>query len=134
MGVHLKDMRADCAKPLALELVGAVRNFDQQGVRDILAVADLPALAVVLAAMVDDERSERELLGWLPETQGFGLGRPPKRPPTPRGGLQPCGTHAAWTRHRSRGEEPCEACWVGEREYQRSRPGRRAGDRAKGAA
>lgn len=36
-------------------------------------------------------------------------------------GLRPHGTHAAFTRHRKAGQEPCEACWDGEREYQRSR-------------
>lgn len=35
--------------------------------------------------------------------------------------LRPCGTHAAFNRHRSAGEEPCLACWTGEREYQAHR-------------
>lgn len=32
--------------------------------------------------------------------------------------LQPCGTYAAWQRHRNAGEEPCEACWQAKRAYQ----------------
>lgn len=31
------------------------------------------------------------------------------------------GDHAGFTAHRVRGEEPCEACWVGERAYRRGR-------------
>lgn len=37
------------------------------------------------------------------------------------GGLRPCGTVAAYVRHRSRGEKPCEACRAAENAYQRSR-------------
>lgn len=44
---------------------------------------------------------------------------------------QPCGTHAAFARHRAHGEQPCEPCVIGEREYQRARHVRR---RAKAVA
>ena len=37
----------------------------------------------------------------------------------------PHGTHAAFTRHRYHGEQPCEVCVVGERVYQRERARRR---------
>lgn len=37
----------------------------------------------------------------------------------------PCGTHAAYERHKRRSEEPCPACVAGEREYQRARYARR---------
>jgi hypothetical protein len=39
---------------------------------------------------------------------------------------QPCGTHAAFARHKARGEDPCAECVIGERAYQRGRgrPGR----------
>lgn len=42
--------------------------------------------------------------------------------------LKPCGTNAAYQRHRSRGEEPCEPCREAYREYSRviQRPMRRA--------
>jgi len=43
----------------------------------------------------------------------------------------PCGTHAAYNRHRKRGEDPCEACVVAERDYQRTR---KRASRARGAA
>lgn len=39
--------------------------------------------------------------------------------------LRPCGTHAAFNRHRVAGEEPCPACWMAEREYQTTRGRRR---------
>lgn len=33
--------------------------------------------------------------------------------------LQPCGTQAAWQRHRKHGEKPCEACREAHNQYQR---------------
>jgi len=44
--------------------------------------------------------------------------------------LRPCGTHAAFNRHRVAGEEPCPACWMAEREYQTARGRRRRAARA----
>ena len=35
------------------------------------------------------------------------------------------GDHAGFAAHRYRGEEPCEACWEGERAYRRERRGAR---------
>lgn len=46
--------------------------------------------------------------------------RRPKRERRPRQ-LRPCGTHAAFGRHRARGETPCTECTEAEREYQRVR-------------
>lgn len=43
----------------------------------------------------------------------------------------PCGTHAAFNRHRKRGETPCGPCVVAERDYQRAR---KRASRARGAA
>lgn len=39
--------------------------------------------------------------------------------------LASCGTHAAFVRHKNRGETPCTDCRLGEREYQRARQQRR---------
>lgn len=53
---------------------------------------------------------------------------PRKRPvlkPAELPTLQPHGTHAAYTRHISRGTIPCQVCVDGEREYQRQRHLRR---------
>jgi hypothetical protein len=35
--------------------------------------------------------------------------------------LQPCGTHAAYMRHKARREDPCAECVIAERAYQRAR-------------
>lgn len=59
---------AEALVPIAAELIGTVREY---GVEDVSAVlARVPAgrhdaLAVVLAAMVDCDRSPSELLGWI---------------------------------------------------------------------
>lgn len=45
--------------------------------------------------------------------------------------LQPCGTWAAYKRHKRRGEEPCEACRQAAREQRR---GQRDSDREKASA
>lgn len=42
----------------------------------------------------------------------------------------PCGTHAAYQRHRQHHQQPCAACRVGERDYQAERHQRRARERA----
>jgi hypothetical protein len=42
-------------------------------------------------------------------------------PPALRVGLQPCGTHSAFNRHKAAGEDPhlmCPACVAGESDYQ----------------
>ncbi|MGW0486194.1 hypothetical protein [Nonomuraea sp. NPDC003214] len=33
--------------------------------------------------------------------------------------VQPCGTHAAYNRHLSNGEKPCEDCRVAQRQYEK---------------
>lgn len=48
--------------------------------------------------------------------------------------LQPHGTHAAYVRHRSHGEEPCDECKAGESDYQRARHIKRKEQRARKAA
>lgn len=99
------------AIPTALQLVGAVRCYDIHRAHDLLRKADLPALAVALAAMVPEDKTRTELLGWL-------------RPPTttrPARRLAPCGTHAAFNRHKERGERIDGPCLEAEREYQRLR-------------
>lgn len=140
--MRLLDTRADCARVLALELVAAVRAFDRQAVKEALDVADLPALAVVLAAMVDEDRTERELLGWLPEaTQPLYAKHKPgavraatsgEQVPrvAPRVPLLPCGTRGAYVRHKGRGEPVDEACAAAERVYQREAKRRLRADAA----
>ncbi|GAC1408744.1 MAG: hypothetical protein NVSMB60_30270 [Mycobacterium sp.] len=114
--------RAEQALPLALELVDAVRRKDHTDVRSCVDRADIPALLIVLATLVDDERPVSDLLGWLI--------KPPRRERGQRRHLKPCGTHAAYTRHKKAQEPPCALCVRAERDYQRNRPDRRPGARA----
>lgn len=102
--------RAQSAQGVAVALIGAVRDLDSPRIATLLDRADLPALAVVLAAMVPDDERLSDLLGWtaaLPAPQPLGV--------------QPHGTHAAFVRHWARSEPPCELCVHGERAYQRDR-------------
>lgn len=50
--------------PVAMALIGAVREFDAAAVAEILRGADMAALAVVLAAMVPWDESPGRLLAW----------------------------------------------------------------------
>lgn len=109
-----QDRRADTAVSDGLELVGLVREYGPDLIEDFLDRRDLPqlyALIIALAAMVPDDVSVDHLLAWI---------RPkPKEAPGTTRQLRPHGTHAAFNLHRTHGEEPCAACWTGERLYQR---------------
>lgn len=65
------ERKADLAEalvPVAVRLAGSVRDDGPAEVAMILAgvpAAHLPALAVVLAAMVDPDRTPSELIGWV---------------------------------------------------------------------
>lgn len=101
----------------AMVLVGAVRSRSPEVVGAVLAGssrADLHALAVCLAAMVPTGKTPVELLAW-----NDGL------PGRVASSLRPCGTHAAFVRHRNNNETPCEECLTAERAYQRARQRRR---------
>ena len=114
----------------ALALIGAVHEngpSDVAAILDRTSYQDLTDLAVTLAAMVPDAYSPAELLAWndsrhLPDESSAGQRQLfPTGPAT----LQPHGTHAAFNRHRNADEDPCQACWHGERDYQRARARRR---------
>lgn len=102
---------------LAVELTDAVTRGDVDAAQHALDRADLPGLCVVLAAMNDPDRPLSVIRSRLPRLL-LALDSPSRRRAA---GLKPCGTHAAYNRHKSRGEEPCEACKRGEREYQSRR-------------
>ena len=108
------DARADAAVPLALELVDAVRRWKPREVQAIIDRADTDALLVVLAAMVDDERTLGELFAWMPPQHQ------PRRA-RQRRQLKPCGTHAAYNRHKDRGEPIDPLCEAEEIRYQARR-------------
>lgn len=69
--------------PVAAELAATVRDYGPDDVAAVLTRVDpeaLPALAVVLAAMVDVERTPRELLAWMDRTAApLERDRPPAR-------------------------------------------------------
>ncbi len=56
--------REDVAVTEALELIDAVRRWDRRDVKHLLGVVDLPAVAVALAAMVDEDKTPQQLLSW----------------------------------------------------------------------
>jgi hypothetical protein len=107
---------------VAVELVDAVHRQDPADTQSALDRADLTAVALVLAGMVDEDRSVRSLLRDLPRLVEAVDG-PRRRRQRP---LLPHGTHAAFERHRRAGEPPCTPCITAERGYQRSRPRVRA--------
>lgn len=119
----------------ALRLVGAVHEHGPADVADLLHAMDrqnLYAVTVTLAAMVPDDYSPAELLAW--NDARYGDAEPARaiadqqQPLFPAvlvtRQLRPHGTHAAFVRHRAAGEQPCDPCVHGEREYQRARPPR----------
>lgn len=63
-GIHSDDARFHAALPHALALIDAVHTRDQSASHRIIRSADLPALAVALAALVDDNQRVAELLAW----------------------------------------------------------------------
>ena len=104
--------------PVAAAFVGVVRDEDRDGVGRFLAGLPQPerdALPVILAAMIPDDRSPADLLGWVTWDE-FGRPLPPdavlvlaERKPGPAQS-QPCGTVSAYKRHYVNGEKPCGAC------------------------
>lgn len=119
----------------AVLLAAAVHDEGPDEVTAVLAPLhrqDLLELAVALAAMVPVDYTPAELLAWN-DSRYRRISRPvldrqqPLFPAAVVNGrpLRPHGTHAAFMRHRTRREEPCESCWHGEREYQRLRARRR---------
>lgn len=71
-----------------------------------------------------EARIEAELAGKpAPKITDQLVGIPGKRGPRKR--LAPCGTNAAYSRHRVHDEKPCEACRTAHAVYMRSRADRR---------
>ena len=105
------------AVDLAPQVICAVRDADRPQISRLLDALDrqqLYALVVTLAAAFDPDsthlhRALEWAADWTPDT------------------IQPCGTHSAFVRHKTRGETPDRYCVQAERDYQRaSKSGRRA--------
>ena len=127
--------------PVALALVGAVRDQDGDGIAEFLAglsAGERDALPVILAAMVPDDRTPQDLLSWVTFDE---LGRPlpagaqmvlwsPPGPRRTRKDAHPCGTPGAASRHYANGERPCEACraaWNADQERRKAGKRQREG-------
>jgi hypothetical protein len=101
--------RATSAVDTALQLVDAVRRWDRRDVRAALSDTDLPALCVVLAAMVNDDAPLSELLGWTEDHDDFdGWSWP-----------DVLAAHAQYEACRSRGVEVPQDVRDGQRVYDR---------------
>jgi hypothetical protein len=110
------DSRFQLAVPDALALIGAVRDRDTQRSHSIIGKADLPAVAVVLAAMVDDNQSMRDLLRWTTYSVTLSPTCDPQLDRSPVGTRAVHGTRSRYTAG-CRGE----GCRQAESEYQRAR-------------
>ena len=100
--------------PIACQLAGHVHAHDKTAIHHIirrLTPHEAYALIVVLAAMIPQDQTPRELLAWTEHR--------PTRPRLVK--LKPCGTHAAYWRHKNRGEPIDPHCLNAERDYQRVR-------------
>lgn len=133
---HLTDAQATTGLHAALNLAIVLR--DEVGATVIKAAQDLlktvggdPIAAVCVAAALIrvDEGVDA---WWNPPADA----RPADAPALSQGRvkpsrqLKPCGTHAAFVRHKYHREEPCDACdrgealWQHERQLRRYRPTR----------
>jgi hypothetical protein len=109
--------------PIACQLAGHVRAHDKRAIFNLirdLTPNEAYALVVVLAAMIPTDHTAGQLLAWTEQL--------PTRAANARVvALRPCGTHAAYWRHKANNEPPCADCRQAERAYQRERKQRRHG-------
>lgn len=136
----------DPAVTHALELVGIIRDYGPDMISDYLRREEkrLNRIVVALAAMVPDDKTAAELLAWIDPEQMKRNARTRAREerrrraaeragaPVPKPTPLPCGSHAAFNRHKAKGEQPCELCQAGERIYQAA-ANRRRRDRGRAA-
>lgn len=108
------DERADRLLAVGLDVACRIRDEHPTTAARAFAhltVAEVRDLVLLLAAAVPVDRPISELLGWFaPDVQV-----PSRRV------LQPHGTPAAHKRHTERSEEPCVACVLAYREWDRNR-------------
>lgn len=118
-----REQLADDLVPAACDLICRVHEEGPDATGALLAsLTDEQrwALPVVLAAMVPTDRPVADLLAWVTlRATDDGPGVPNHA--AYAAGLKPCGTHAAYARHKIRGETPCGRCQQAERAYQRTR-------------
>lgn len=118
----MNDDQADAVIAAVLELAVRLRDEVGPGVTqaagDVLAAAggDPVAALTVAAALI---RVDAPIDAWW--RAGTAPGRVDVEPLIRDLRLAPCGTHAAFNRHKSRGEDIDMACRIGERTYDRNR-------------
>jgi hypothetical protein len=112
----MTDARFHAALPDALALIGAVHTRDTDQSHALLRHADLPALAVVLASLVDDNRRVVELLAWSAHEVRLVPSCDPALDRSPAGTRAVHGTRSRYTAG-CRGA----ACRQAESEYQHER-------------
>lgn len=97
--------------PKACELACLVRDHDSTAIGEFIqALSDeeRTALLVVQAAMIPVDQPTGDLLAWIDFDEH---GRPLSALRGVNGRVvQPCGTYAAWQRHKNHGEAPCGPC------------------------
>lgn len=114
------ERRFYAAIPDALALIDAVHTGEQIEMRNVLASTDPLVLCVVLAGLVDQDKTVSELLAWATHAPAV----PVLCHPSDDGSPPSCtSNHGTRSRHLAgcRGE----ACVAAEREYQRTRPRKR---------
>lgn len=126
--IHSGDTLPAAAIGRAMRLAASVHDEGPPEVAALLRPLDRAALlelAVTLAAMVPVDYSPAELLAWNdhryanPRPAASAGEQAPLFPVVDvTGGLKPHGTHAAFNRHKKRGENPCDECTFGESQYQ----------------
>ena len=101
---------------VAIELSCRVRDYpaddNARWVVGQVDAVDLVRLTLILAAAIPVDLPWRHLTAWV--------GQPAKVTQ-----LSPCGTRAAYLRHKAHGQVPDEACVAAYREYERDRIRRR---------
>jgi hypothetical protein len=119
---------------VACELACMVRDEDKTAISeylDNLTPGPLPlevrALLIVQAGMIPVDTAPADLLNWLAwDEYGRPLPGPVREPPAPLRAsgpivTQPCGTYAAYSRHKDRGELVDDDCQEAARTYWRER-------------
>ena len=121
--------RADLAEsmvPVACDLACRVRDGDPEGIARLAESrgwdTETAALIIVLAAgWPVEDASPADLLAWTDTLDVVMAWRqmPLMMPAGGRPVTEPCGTYAAWVRHRRRGEDPDPDCVRAMRAYKR---------------
>jgi hypothetical protein len=137
LDARAKGKLAEQMVPVAAALACAVRDMDSGGIGELLAGftrQEFYGLAVVLAGMVPVDEPVTGLLGWVTWDERMRPLRERRRQVHVRSvPLQPCGTHAAFVRHRSNDERPCDACSGAEKAYQKQQSDARTAARESAA-